>query len=176
MSRWRVGDPDPLNWGNHNSEDEYDVAQICLNGHVINSMMKASPHRSQDYCHHCGEATISECQNCETPIKGRSWSTALITYYPPSFCYACGLPFPWTTRKLKAAQELASELEGLDDDERDLLSRSIDDLVKDTPSTSLAAQRMKKIFRKVGKDAYEAFRDILVDIVSDTARKVLWPE
>ena len=94
----------------------------------------------------------------------------------PAFCLHCGASYPWTDARLKAARELAHELDGLSAAEKEALAKSLDDLVKDTPSTPVAATRFKKLTVKAGKGTVAAFRDILVDIVSETAKKMIWPD
>jgi hypothetical protein len=47
--------------------------------------------------------------------------------------------------------------------------------VRDTPKTTVAATRFKKLVLKGGKELAGGFRDILVDIASETAKKILWP-
>jgi hypothetical protein len=76
--------------------------------------------------------------------------------------------------KIEAAQELASEINELTDDERELLAKSIDEIIKDTPKTTVAATRFKKLLAKVGSPIAESFREILVDIISETAKKSIW--
>jgi len=93
----------------------------------------------------------------------------------PIFCPDCGKPYPWTEAKLKAAQELADELDNLSPEERDLLKRSLDDIMRDTPQTTVAANRFKRLVAKAGQVTAEGFRDILVDILSETAKKIIWP-
>ena len=70
-------------------------------------------------------------------------------------------------------KELAQEMEGLTAEERNLLSKSLDDLVRDTPQTPVAATRVKRLLTKAGGAALQAFRDILVDIASETAKKTM---
>jgi hypothetical protein len=93
----------------------------------------------------------------------------------PGFCINCGDPFPWTQARLQAARELALELEELEDQDRKVLEESIGELVEDTPQTMVAAVRFKKIVAKVGRSAALAFRELLVDVVSETAKKLVWP-
>lgn len=64
----------------------------------------------------------------------------------------CGLAYPWMDKRLHAAKELTEELDELSDEEKDKLKASLDDLVRDTPQTEVAATRSKKILHKVGKD------------------------
>ena len=95
----------------------------------------------------------------------------------PSFCPDCGKPYPWTEAKLKAAKELADELDNLSLEECELLKKSLDDIIvmEDTPQTPVAATRFKKLVAKAGQVAAQGFRDILVDIASETAKKLIWP-
>jgi hypothetical protein len=156
----------------------YDIAQVCLNGHPVNPSADALPQHNQKFCGKCGERTIMACARCEAPIRGRYRSPGvadLTRYVPPSFCHGCGHPYPWTDRRLKAARDLANELEKLDHDERELLSKSLDDLVADTPGTPLAATRFKRLVAKAGGGAAEAFKGILVDMLSETAKRLIWP-
>ena len=96
-----------------------------------------------------------------------SWFT------PPSFCHDCGKPYPWTEAKLKAARELTDLLENLSPEERDILKKTFDDIIRDTPQTAVAATKFKRIAAKVGKVAAEQLRQLIVDIASETAKKII---
>ena len=78
---------------------------------------------------------------------------------------------PRVLDQLAAAKELAQKMEGLTEEERELLARSLDNLVRDTPQIPVAATRVKRMLTKAGGAALQAFRDILVDIASETAKK-----
>ena len=93
----------------------------------------------------------------------------------PAFCSSCGKPYPWTEAKLKAAKELSDEIEDIDTEEREILKKSLDDIIRDTPQTPVAATRFKNIISKVGKPIAGAIRDIVVDIASEAAKKIIWP-
>jgi len=92
----------------------------------------------------------------------------------PSFCPDCGSPYPWTEAKLKAAQELSDEIENLSPKERELLKKSIDDIVRDTPQTTVAVSRFKRLVAKAGPVAAEGFKKIMWDIASEAAKKAIW--
>ena len=92
---------------------------------------------------------------------------------PPSFCPDCGKPYPWTEAKLKAAQELADLLEDLSSEEREILKKSFDDIVQDTPQAVVAANKIKILIAKVSKIAAEQIRKLVVEIASETARKII---
>ena len=92
----------------------------------------------------------------------------------PIFCPDCGKPYPWTEAKLKAAKELTDLLEELEPEEREILKKSFNDIVRDTPQTTVAATRFKRLAAKAGKVAADGLKDILVDIASETAKKLIW--
>ena len=158
------------------SESYYDVAQVCENGHVANSHVDTYPQHNQDHCDKCGIKTIVACPSCGTSIRGSYYVPGFIgseNYTAPLFCYKCGEPFPWTVATLRAADDLADEMEGITDNEKESLKGSVRDLVRETPNTSVAETRFKKVMRKVGKESSEAMRSLLTDIVSETVRKTI---
>jgi len=167
-----------------NEEDEedgdwYDTAQICLNGHMINASTTFFPIHNSEFCAECGASTITKCPKCNADILGKFHGTGIQPVSVPTptvrkFCSNCGFPYPWTESRLKAAHDLANEISELRGDDRDILTQSIDELIKDTPQTQVAAVRFKKIMPKVGKEIADAFREILIDIVSETAKKMIW--
>ncbi len=157
----------------------YDVAQICLNGHVVTDRARRAPERMQKFCKNCGEPTITNCPNCNTLIRGDYQVEGVITVSgrgptAPSFCHECGKAYPWTERKLEAAWELADELEGLSEEEKGKLKLSLNDLVRDTSKTEVAATRVKKILSKVGKESFNAMKSILLDIATEAVKKSLF--
>ena len=179
----------------------YDTAQICTNGHVVNLMSVSRPEHNRKFCDRCGAPTITKCQNCNTPINGfyhegpitkltadefdidgmieeianPSPNTTPDYTTLQSYCPDCGKPYPWTEAKLKAAQDLSDGIDNLSPEERALLKKSLDDIVRDTPQTTVAATRFKRLVAKAGKVAADGFRDILVDILSEATKKIIWP-
>lgn len=155
-------------------ESYYDTAQVCLNGHVINSKAQTLPVSNQNHCDECGEKTILACPECNTPIRGDHHVPGVLAisrYSPPAFCHNCGKSLPWTQRKLDAARELADEFDDLTEDEREQLKCSLGDLLQDTPKTQVAETRFKRLMKKAGKEAYDGMKTILVDVVSDAVKK-----
>lgn len=110
----------------------YDIAQVCLNGHVTNSMARGSPASNQPFCHKCGERTIIPCPSCDADIRGYYHVEGVFfvvgDYSAPAFCFQCGKPFPWTARGLDAANELADTFEGISEEDREELKKSLDEL------------------------------------------------
>jgi hypothetical protein len=156
---------------------EYDTAQICLNGHMINDTATKYPLQNSPFCSKCGSETIMACRNCQTRIYGAYVGdgalTGLHSAPVPAFCRACGKAFPWTATRIEAARMLADETD-LSSDDREQLKSTLLDLVRDSPQTTLATTRYKKLMLKAGKETARAFRDILVDIASETAKKAIW--
>ena len=164
----------------YNWDDEpegYDVAQVCPNGHPANGSTKNMPQFSKDHCEKCGERTITECPACNQPIRGDYWGggIGLAPYQPPAYCNSCGTAFPWTERKIHAAVELAKEIGELSAEDAEVFEASLPDIVRETPMTDVAAHRVRKVLSKTGREVASALRDIFVDIVSESAKKIIWP-
>ena len=155
---------------------EYDVVQVCPNGHVANESYSRFPQFNKDYCEDCGEKTITTCPSCEKQILGRySGSMSISSFQPPAFCRYCGSSFPWTKRKITAAIELATEIGGLAGLDAEQFKESVNEVVRDTPRTQVSASRLKGLLVKVGEVTAQSIRDIIVDITSETAKKLIWP-
>lgn len=160
--------------GHSKPENWYDTAQICTSGHVINEQLISSPHINKKFCDECGARTITKCQHCRATIKGAyHFGPNTSSWTQPSFCPDCGKPYPWTEAKLKAVKELTDLLEGLSPKEREMLKKSFDDIVRDTPQTPVAATQFKRLAAKVGKTAAKQLRELVVDIASETAKKII---
>lgn len=156
-------------------DDWYDVAQICLNGHLINDATKENPQHNQQFCDKCGSPTIFNCQKCRAEIRGDYHMEAVLapsSFEMPSFCINCGAAFPWTEAKIQAARDLASGLSGTDKAEWD---QSVEEIVHDTPKSTAAATKIKRFLDKFGKPIANTFKDLVVDLVSEAAKKILWP-
>jgi hypothetical protein len=156
--------------------DGYDIAQVCLNGHVVNDSMRASPESNAKFCEDCGGSTISECGSCKTPIRGKYNSAGLgfaYEFLAPAFCSNCGNAYPWTEAKMNAARDLIS-LSDLDDADKEALTTDLPDLAQDTPRTKVAATRFKKLVAKLGGGVASAVRDIVVDVASEAAKKTIF--
>lgn len=154
----------------------HDVAQICLNGHVVNDSTQKLPQHSQPHCSTCGAATITACQQCQAAIKGHYYVQGVVSFEPnfwaPAFCHNCGQPYPWTQATLDAALELA-DLE-LDEVDAAVVKDNLPDIVQDSPRTKVAALNVKRAFSKAAPTVFGLFRDIVVDVASETAKKAFF--
>ncbi|WP_135080584.1 DUF2321 domain-containing protein [Terasakiella sp. SH-1] len=154
----------------------YKNAQVCLNGHSTTSDTAGSRELMSKFCGDCGTETITQCPSCNSSIRGSYHVEGVISicgYTPPNFCHSCGEAFPWTKAKLEAAIELTEEFDELDSEEKDKLKGALDDLVRDTPKTEVAAHRFNKILKKVSGGAGSVMKDIVVSVASETAKKML---
>jgi hypothetical protein len=158
--------------------DGYDIAQICLNGHVTTSMARSYPEFKKAFCDECGERTIMKCPTCQTDIKGDYHMEGVIggpSYEEPKFCDSCGSAFPWTDRRTAAAKELIEVSDNLTVTEKEDFKKCIDDLVKSGPASTVAQAKYKKYIGKVGSEIGKGMREILIDIVSESVRKTMFP-
>jgi hypothetical protein len=153
----------------------YDVGLICRNGHVVNRSARDFPQRNSKFCTDCGAAAIDACVQCRTPIRGYYHVPGVVSvgdrYRPPSFCHECGTPYPWTEEKLAAAKELALELEDLTDEEREEVVKDLDEVVRDTPRTEVAAFKLRRLLAKAGQEVAGVMKQILVEIATEAAKK-----
>jgi hypothetical protein len=168
-----------MGWGTQ-SESWHDVALICTNGHVVNAASIDFPNGNKKHCTQCGAPTIDKCGNCGEKIQGEYHVPGVVRLgvrarqVAPAFCHGCGAGYPWTQARIQATIELLDLVQGLKDDEKTALSRSITDLTSETPRTQVAATRWKLFLHGTGKQVADAARSILVAIASETARKTIW--
>jgi len=163
-----------VGWYGEQRENYYDTAQVCVNGHMVNSRASGSPQHNQAFCDECGKPTITTCEGCGTPIRGYYHSSVVVIggsgTPAPVFCYACGKPFPWSEAKLAAARELTEELDGLSDDEKDRLRANLPDLIAETPRTEVAVVQTKRLLAKAGGEARNAFVVVLRGLVREAIK------
>lgn len=165
-------------YGERERDSYYDTALVCLNGHMVNDRAAGSPQHNEAFCERCGQATITNCPSCDTPMRGYYHSSVVVIggsgTPAPVHCYACGKPFPWTEAKLAAARELADEMDGLSDDEKEKLKANLADLVAETPRTEVAVVQTKKLLAKAGGEARRALVDVLRGVVREGIKTALF--
>lgn len=155
----------------------HDVALICLNGHVINDSSQTRPRFNKKFCDRCGQPAIVSCPGCNKHIRGAYHSNVVVLGFEmsaPAFCEECGMPYPWTERKLAAAKEIAEEMDELSAEDKEKLKASLDDLIREGPRTEPAKLKFKNVMRKVGKESYEVMKTAVSDLVSETIRKAIF--
>lgn len=161
------GFDEPSNWT--------DTALICLDGHIINDSMKDQPQLNKKHCPQDGKPTISECPECHKPIAGEIHYSNVFgahTFKLPAFCIECGKPYPWTTAKQNAAKELAKELK-LSIEDQKTLETSIDQISKNDAQAQVSATKINRIMKSITSTTGEVLHKLIVDISSETAKKIL---
>lgn len=113
---------------------------------MLNYSSKSSPEFDNPYCPKCGQPGIKQCPSCQAPLRGRYHVVGFIDTRPspergPAFCRGCGEPFPWTNDAIASATVLAEELDMLSEEERVMLARTIEDIVRESPRTAALACR-----------------------------------
>ena len=97
----------------------------------------------------------------------------LAEFRAPEFCHECGAPYPWTKAKIEAANEFVDDLDELDENEKSNFKKSIDEIVKNSPKSEMAVHKIGKLMKKLGQGAYIGARKLLVDISSETLKKLI---
>lgn len=152
----------------------WGTGQACVNGHQIAGDIARFPEFAEDFCSQCGASTISACESCGAPLRGYYLGELVTNWELGKFCPSCGQAYPWQAAGIEAGKELAAVLEGLSPDERDVLTRSFDDLVRDTPRTPLAAARVKVLLAKLGGEGARALREVLVSVATEAAKRQIF--
>jgi hypothetical protein len=161
----------------HDTGGWFDDAQICRNGHLVNSQVRSAPYLNQPFCVLCGEPTMTHCPLCDTPIHGAFHEPGIFIVPDPTvplYCLGCGAPYPWTSTRLEAAKGLADEMRSLKPSEREAMKRSIDDLVHEAPRSHAAALTFKRLLAQAGAEAASGMREVLINVVSESARRIIW--
>lgn len=164
----------------------WDVALVCLGGHLINDRLRGDPTRNLDQCPTCGSEVISACPGCREPVPGFHYEPgidqaaihprgrALTT--PPRYCPSCGRPFPWTERVMSAVRMVIREMAALDPHERDRLRRTIDHIIRQTPRTPQAVRQINDALSRIGGEPAQALRELFLSIASAEVKAQLVDE
>lgn len=159
-----------------NNQFFFDSALICENGHIVNKSKRQFPEDNKNYCEKCGKPSIDKCPKCNSDIRGQKYNgnhEIAAQFIKPSFCFNCGEMLPWTFKAIEAACELASD--NLQKTEIDNLRKSLDEITRDTPYTVIAVKRIKEILPKIPNGLGKAFREILISIMTEAAKKAMFP-
>lgn len=158
--------------------DDYYTMLACENGHVLTDSLENSSNDTP-YCSDCGAKTISKCPTCGAKIRGGLRDTGIafigFTTPAPSYCPECGTPFPWTIASIEAVRELAELDDELDSEDVEVLVSSAEGAMTENPKTKVAAMRAKKVLDKAGKTTMSAIRDLLIDVLAESAKRIIWP-
>lgn len=164
---------------------EYWNARICLNGHIVDY----GGHNTEPFCGKCGAEIISECQRCLAPIRGSTKQISMYVgdevYYNdarstdmlyPNYCVYCGNPYPWTSRIIESAVEALSFDKSIKEETKEIIRNAIPHLIVDTPDTPLEAAKFRSSFDKFNKLVKSTLYQLLVDVLSDSIRKTIFPD
>jgi hypothetical protein len=155
----------------------YETALICRNGHVITTGLESRPEMYAEYCVRCGEATISECPNCHTRIRGYHRIKGIVViggYVIPKFCHGCGKPYPWTERKMGAVYKLIDENKKLNSSEKEVLKKLMWEIIIESPEKDIAIEKAKRILQKMGNESIKLLKSLLIDFLPEVVIRQLF--
>lgn len=167
------------------SDRYYEPALICLNGHIINIFSESQPEHNADCCPHCGKAATSCCSACGAPIRGcyhvrdeNGWLGAWDRcsekgYQTPPYCHHCGRPYPWTSTRLAVAAKLITALPKLNAAEKDELTSLLEDLLRETPQTVLAALKLSSALHLASPLLSKALSEAILPYAAPSAQRLL---
>lgn len=154
----------------------YQPAAICSNGHT--ATQNAHNHAPGQFCGECGDKIIQGCPSCNAIIRGYYDVPGVISlgrnYEPASYCFQCGVPYPWTQRKMQAIADTLTATDELTDFEVESLRTSLPNIVRDVPQTKPAALKIAALITRVKEPVQRVARDLLMDVASEAAKKVMF--
>jgi len=132
--------------------ENYDIQQVCENGHQITDCYKISPEKQKRFCQECGAATIIACPGCGEGIQGaqigvsQDWTGGRTgqKMIPkahanvPSCCLNCGKPYPWTESKIVTAIQILTEFGKLDEKEKETIEQDINNVASAVSSNRVS--------------------------------------
>jgi hypothetical protein len=169
--------------------ENYDVQQVCENGHQITDCYNLNPEKRKKFCQDCGAPTLTACPSCGKDIEGAlhksvtmtpsvlearsnlrvgsQKTTISIPAVVPNHCKNCGEPYPWT-KKIQAAIQCMIKYDKLNDEEKKSISQDIKNINKDIHEAEQSAWRIKRLWEKYGPIA----KELILEFASRTAAKV----
>jgi hypothetical protein len=160
-----------------------EPAQICENGHIVNSSSRTLSELNKNFCPDCGARTLTECPACGEQIDGTKHMTVLAAsryrvdysksgghriYTPKPFCGECGAPYPWTERAQRAFVEAAQLY--LEPNDAAVVEANLPDVMRDTSRTELALRKIQQAFQKGGQAAVGIFNNAAPTILAEGAK------
>lgn len=146
---------------------------VCLNGHPTSPEFETAP----KFCRKCGEPIIFNCQKCheriELPYVVDTNSGRIELLELPNYCHECGTAYPWIIRKKEAAEKIIAELKKLTPQEREELKFTLPNIMSETASTKGAAMTFKRLATKAGGGALEMLKEVVTDVMAETAKRVI---
>jgi hypothetical protein len=157
-------------YGGMNPDGIYYDAQICEKGHVQTST--GFPFTKGEYCPRCGAPCITDCRQCNAPIRGQTVGNRVSYYKPPSFCHKCGRPYPWMKERLDTARALVYHDDKLTIYDRNGLWDLLQYVISD-PRSDLVPAKRKLIeinLEKAARVTREFVLDLLAKVVVEAQK------
>ena len=151
----------------------YDEGEACENGHQINGDVIGSPEESSPFCPECGAATMRGCRHCDALLRGYMRGIVTGDWTLHAYCYNCGKPYPWTEAGIQAAKDLLELEASLSQEDREVLTTSLDAVTRDTPQTAVAAKRINLVLGRVPGQAATVVRDVILGVATEAAKRAI---
>lgn len=171
-------------WGMIMATAEYWNAKICINGHISDY----GNGENDKYCNRCGTEVIDSCTNCGNSIRGASKRISmvfdgLVSYQKakaedmifPNYCPFCGKPYKWTQLIIDNSVQLLALEDDIDPGYKGIIKNAIPDLLVNTPTTPISITKFREIIGTLSQPIKDAFYQLLIDVISETAKKALFP-
>ena len=159
----------------------YDVAQVCLGGHMVTITAWRHPSTTSPFAPRVAGRRPRSARTVRSPSKG---STRCLT------AVRCSLGSQVPSAARTSATLAVPPIHGLprlsrapncwlrnstcfDQPDRHALAL-IPDLVHEGPRTAAATERFRRLVSKAGEAVPELMKDLLVNVAAESVRKALW--
>ncbi len=156
---------------------------VCQQGHTHergeNAEVLEGVLVDRKYCERCGNVLLWECPSCSAPIRGgrraqvpvHSSSIERTSWKAPAYCARCGLPYPWTQKRIDALRTAVAEATELSAADREELVEVIPDLVSSapTPTSERSVLRVNRLFKRLAAQGPGFATELLAKVIVEVA-------
>lgn len=155
----------------------FDVAQICLHGHIVNDSTMSFPQDNSPVCKICGAKTITNCPVCGEPIQGALRTSErfdIPEYIEPAYCHHCGNLYPWSVEKIDTALDFFIDHKIITSEQKLQMKEMIVDLVEGTDNNKLSTLHVKSYLKSLSSGDVESVKGMIGGLLNDSAKQSMF--
>jgi hypothetical protein len=154
--------------------NDFEVMQICENGHIVTATALATPSEKKEYCSTCGAKALTACPACQEQIRYKAQALQRLSgalgfgqVERPRYCAKCGKAFPWQSQAIGFLKDIGREA-ALSAEELEQYERAVDDVAQDNVRAVRSATKVLAVALKLGKPAYAEAAKLMREIAGKT--------
>jgi hypothetical protein len=159
--------------------NDFEVMQICENGHVVTMTAQGQPDQKVEFCSVCGARALTACPACQAsisyklqPLQRLTGALGLSEQERPRHCAKCGKAFPWQEQAVAFLKDIGREC-SLPKDELAQFDRAVDDVAQNNLRAPRSASKILSIAATIGKPALAEATKLVREIATKDVRDTL---